>query len=97
MEKLFPILYQLLDSSKIFPLSHDFKPDLTNERKRIYEYGGIVRRAFDDIDEYLKDTKIKKEKKKMESDHGSEMDEESQNENNKKGIKLDEDEEEDEI
>ena len=41
----------LLKESKIFPLSHDFKPDLTNERKRIYEYGGIVRRAFDDIDE----------------------------------------------
>ena len=41
----------LLKESKIFPLSHDFKPDLTNERKRIYEHGGIVRRAFDDIDE----------------------------------------------
>ena len=41
----------LLKENKIFPLSHDFKPDLTNERKRIYEYGGIVRRAFDDIDE----------------------------------------------
>ena len=66
-----------------------------NEYKKMSSY--IGKDGFDVIVEYLKDTKIKKEKKKMESDHGSEMDEESQSENNKKGIKLDEDEEEDEI
>jgi hypothetical protein len=66
-----------------------------NEFKKMSSF--IGKDGFDVIVEYLKDTKIKKEKKKMESDHGSEMDEESQNENNKKGIKLDEDDEEDEI
>ena len=63
-----------------------------NEFKKMSSF--IGKDGFDVIVEYLKDTKIKKKKKKMESDHGSEIDEESHSENNKKGIKLDEDEDE---
>ena len=33
--------------SKVFPLSYDCKPELPNERKRIYARGGIVERAYD--------------------------------------------------
>ena len=32
----------ILGNSKVFPLSYDCKPDLPNERKRIYEHGGVV-------------------------------------------------------
>ena len=41
----------LLKESEIFPLSQDFKPDLPEERKRIYECGGVVEKAPDDNDE----------------------------------------------
>ena len=37
-----------LTDSKIFPLSHDCKPDLPKERKRIYECGGTVEKALDE-------------------------------------------------
>ena len=40
-----------LIESRIYPLSYDCKPDLPNERKRIYECGGIVERAFGDDEE----------------------------------------------
>ena len=40
-----------LCNSKIYPLSYDCKPELPNERKRIYECGGTVERALDDNDE----------------------------------------------
>ena len=40
-----------LMNSKIYPLSYDCKPELPNERKRIYECGGSVEKAFDDNDE----------------------------------------------
>ena len=40
-----------LINSKIYPLSYDCKPELPNERKRIYECGGSVEKAFDDNDE----------------------------------------------
>ena len=40
-----------LNNSKICPLSYDCKPELPNERKRIYECGGTVERALDDNDE----------------------------------------------
>jgi serine/threonine protein phosphatase PrpC len=39
-----------LSNSKICPLSYDCKPELPNERKRIYEYGGTVERALDEND-----------------------------------------------
>ena len=65
-----------------------------NEYKKMSCF--IGKDGFDVIVEYLKDTKIKKEKKKMESDVDSEEDENQSIENNKKekGIKLDEDKEE---
>ena len=37
-----------LTDSKIFPLSHDCKPDLPKERKRIYECGGTVEKVLDE-------------------------------------------------
>ena len=40
-----------LTNTKIYPLSYDCKPDLPNERKRIYECGGTVERALDENDE----------------------------------------------
>jgi serine/threonine protein phosphatase PrpC len=40
-----------LVNSKIYPLSYDCKPELPNERKRIYEFGGVVEKAFDDNEE----------------------------------------------
>ena len=39
-----------LCNSKIYPLSYDCKPELPNERKRIYECGGTVERALDEND-----------------------------------------------
>ena len=65
-----------------------------NEYKKMSCF--IGKDGFDVIVEYLKDTKIKKEKKKMESDVDSEEEENQSIENNKKekGIKLDEDKEE---
>ena len=39
-----------LKDSKIFPLSHDFKPNLPNERKRIFECGGIVEKTVEEND-----------------------------------------------
>ena len=65
-----------------------------NEFKKMSSY--IGKDGFDVIVEYLKDTKIKKDKKKMESDEGSIDDEENKNKknNNKNGINLDEDEDE---
>ena len=65
-----------------------------NEYKKMSCF--IGKDGFDVIVEYLKDTKIKKETKKMESDVDSEEDENQSIENNKKekGIKLDEDKEE---
>ena len=71
------------------PLINDV---VMNEYKKMSKF--IGKDGFDVIVEYLKDTKIKKEKKKMESDEGSD-EEESKNENNinKNGIKLDEEEE----
>ena len=72
------------------PLINDV---VMNEYKKMSSF--IGKDGFDVIVEYLKDTKIKKEKKKMESDEGSEPgDEESNGENNNNGIKLNEDEEE---
>ena len=41
----------ILENSKVFPLSYDCKPDLPNERKRIYEHGGVVEKALDEYDE----------------------------------------------
>ncbi len=66
-----------------------------NEYKKMSSF--IGKDGFDVIVEYLKDTKIKKEKKKMVSDQDEEGVEESLNENNKKEIKLNEDEDEDSI
>ena len=65
-----------------------------NEFKKMSTY--IGKDGFDVIVEYLKDTKIKKDKKKMESDEGSIDDEENKNakNNNKNGINLDEDDDE---
>ena len=67
-----------------------------NEYKKMSCF--IGKDGFDVIVEYLKDTKIKKEKKKLESDESSEPGDEDNNsgdnKNNKNGIKLDEDEEE---
>ena len=40
-----------LINSKIYPLSYDCKPELPNERKRIYECGGCVEKALDENDE----------------------------------------------
>ena len=60
-----------------------------NEYKKMSKY--IGKDGFDVIVEYLKDTKIKKEKKKLQSDEGSDEDENKNN--NKNGIKLDENEE----
>lgn len=37
-----------LINSKIYPLLYDFKPELPNERKRIYECGDSVEKALDD-------------------------------------------------
>ena len=47
-----------LVDSKIYPLSYDCKPELPNERKRIYQCGGVVEKAYysddeDDQDEYI--------------------------------------------
>ena len=61
-----------------------------NEYKKMSSF--IGKDGFDVIVEYLKDTKIKKTKKKMESDEGS-LEEDNKN-NNKNGIQLDEDEDE---
>ena len=66
-----------------------------NEYKKMSSF--IGKDGFDVIVEYLKDTKIKKEKKKMVSDQDDEGDEESFNDNNKKEIKLNEDEDEDSV
>ena len=33
-------------NSKIFPLSYDCKPDLPNEKKRIYKCGGVVEKSY---------------------------------------------------
>ena len=41
----------ILENSKVFPLSYDCKPDLPNERKRIYEHGGVVEKALDECEE----------------------------------------------
>ena len=63
-----------------------------NEYKKMSSF--IGKDGFDVIVEYLKDTKIKKDKKKMESEDASDEGNDSLNENNNKdGIKLDEDEE----
>ena len=72
------------------PLLNDV---VMNEYKKMSSF--IGKDGFDVIVEYLKDTKIKKEKKKLESDVGSEEEESQSLENDKKekGIKLDEDEE----
>ena len=43
-----------LVNSEIYPLSYDCKPELPNERKRIYESGGVVEKAYysdDDSDD----------------------------------------------
>ena len=40
----------ILENSKVFPLSYDCKPDLPNERKRIYESGGVVEKSLDECD-----------------------------------------------
>ena len=40
-----------LENTKVFPLSYDCKPNLPNERKRIYEHGGVVEKALDECDE----------------------------------------------
>ena len=37
----------IYDENKIFELSHDFKPDLPQEKERIYKMGGIVDRMVD--------------------------------------------------
>ena len=72
------------------PLINDV---VMNEYKKMSSF--IGKDGFDVIVEYLKDTKIKKDKKKMQSDEGSEPgDEESNGEKNNNGIKLNEDEEE---
>ena len=64
-----------------------------NEYKKMSSF--IGKDGFDVIVEYLKDTKIKKDKKKLESDEGS-LNEENKDNNknkNKNGIQLDEDDE----
>ena len=38
----------ILQNSKIFPLSYDCKPDLPKEKKRIYECGGTVEKDLDE-------------------------------------------------
>ena len=40
-----------LSNTKIFNLSIDAKPDLPNEKKRIYESGGVVEQVIDETDE----------------------------------------------
>ena len=43
-----------LVNSEIYPLSYDCKPELPNEKKRIYECGGVVEKAYysdDDSDD----------------------------------------------
>jgi serine/threonine protein phosphatase PrpC len=40
-----------LSNTKIFNLSNDAKPDLPNEKKRIYECGGVVEQVIDETDE----------------------------------------------
>ena len=40
-----------LINTKICPLSYDCKPDLPNEKKRIYEFGGTVERLLDENNE----------------------------------------------
>ena len=40
-----------LSNTKIFNLSIDAKPDLPNEKKRIYECGGVVEQVIDETDE----------------------------------------------
>ena len=42
-----------LYNSKIFPLSHDCKPDLPNEEKRIKEHGGVVERAYNEFNQEI--------------------------------------------
>ena len=39
-----------LNNTKVFPLSYDCKPELPNERKRIYECGGEVEKVVDELD-----------------------------------------------
>ncbi len=60
-----------------------------NEYKKMSCY--IGKDGFDVIVEYLKDTKIKKDKKKMESDVSSEGEDSKEDKN---GIELDEEKEE---
>ena len=38
-------------SSKIYPLSFDCKPELPNEKKRIYKCGGVVEKSYDTDEE----------------------------------------------
>ena len=63
-----------------------------NEYKKMSYF--IGKDGFDVIVEYLKDTKIKKDKKKMESDISSEGEESNIDNKNKNGIELDEEKEE---
>ena len=63
-----------------------------NEYKKMSYF--IGKDGFDVIVEYLKDTKIKKDKKKMKSDISSEGEESNIENKNKNGIELDEEKEE---
>jgi hypothetical protein len=63
-----------------------------NEYKKMSCF--IGKDGFDVIVEYLKDTKIKKDKKKLESDISSEGEESNIDNKNKNGIELDEEKEE---
>jgi len=41
------LVYKNNSKTSIFKLSHDFKPDLPEEKKRIYKMGGIVEQMLD--------------------------------------------------